>query len=168
MSTPLKRVVDDLLEASGMAAELLDDADAAYVRAGVDRVLSSLKARRAWENHIGLVLTHRQILDITEWSKQALSQAVHAGRVLRLHAEDGTVGCWSAGLTETSPHRPLPGLEETLTAWASATVDPWTVASWFSTEQPELDDRTPRKALVEGDIDAVVMLARQAAARLAA
>ncbi|NLU65089.1 hypothetical protein HCA61_22910 [Rhodococcus sp. HNM0563] len=168
MSTPLKKVVDDQLEASGMAAERLDDADVQYVRAGVERVLSSLKARRAWENHLGPILTHRQMLDITEWSKQALSQAVHAHRVLRLRAEDGTVGYWSAGLTETVPHRPLPGLKEALTAWAGATVDPWTVASWFSTEQPELDDRTPRKALVEGDIDAVVILARQAAARLAA
>ncbi|MGX6512514.1 hypothetical protein [Rhodococcus sp. SJ-2] len=55
-----------------------------------------------------------------------------------------------------------------LTACASAAVDSWTVASWLSTEQPELDGRTPRLALAEGDIDAVVMLARQAAARLLA
>ena len=45
MSTPLKKVVDDQLTASGMAAEQLDDVDATYVAAGVKNVLSNLKAR---------------------------------------------------------------------------------------------------------------------------
>ncbi|MDV6293986.1 hypothetical protein [Rhodococcus aetherivorans] len=50
MSTPLKKVVDDQLDASGMAAEELSDDDARYVADGVRRMLSSLKARRAWES----------------------------------------------------------------------------------------------------------------------
>ncbi|WP_072691694.1 hypothetical protein [Rhodococcus marinonascens] len=167
MSTPLKKVVDDQLEASGMAAERLDAADAQYIKAGVEKVLSNLKARRAWEDHIGPVLTHSQILEIAEWSKQALSQAVQARRVLRLHAEDGSVGYWSGGLTDTAPHRPLLGLKETLTAWGAADVEEWTVVSWLSTKQPELDGRTPRQALIDGDWTEVVTLARQAAGRLA-
>lgn len=166
MSTPLKKVVDDQLEASGMAAERLDAADAQYVKAGVERVLSNLRARRAWENHIGPVLTPRQMLDVTEWTKQALSQAVRSRRVLRLQAEDGNFGYWWGGLTETAPHRPIAGLKETLAAWDGA-VDPWTVASWLSTEQPELDGRTPRQALIDGDTADVVTLARQASGRLA-
>ncbi len=164
---PLKQVVDDQLEASGMAAEQLDDADAQYVKAGVAKVLSNLRARRVWEAHIGPILTPRQMLDITGWSKQALSQAVQAHRVLRLEAEDGTFGYWSGGVTETTPHRPHRGVKETLTAWATAEMDSWTIASWLSTTQPELGDRTPHQALVDGDWDAVVTLAQQAAGRLA-
>ncbi|TXG89615.1 hypothetical protein DW322_04475 [Rhodococcus rhodnii] len=166
MGTPLKKVVDDQLEASGMAEERLDAEDVRYLQAGVAKVLSNLRARRVWENHIGPVLTHRQMLDVTGWSKQALSQAVQAHRVLRLVAEDGTVGYWSGGLTDTPPHRPIPGLKETLTAWAAADVEGWTVASWLTTEQPELDGRTPRQALIDGDDNDVVALAHRAAQRL--
>ncbi|MFC9358819.1 hypothetical protein ACFTZB_19890 [Rhodococcus sp. NPDC057014] len=167
MSTPLKKVVDDQLTASGMAAEQLDDVDAKYVAAGVKNVLSNLKARRAWENHIGAILTHKQAVDATGWTKQALSQAVRDSRVLRLEAADGTIGYWSGGLTDTAPHVPIRGIKDALKAWASADVQSWTIASWLSSPQPELDDRTPRQALLDGDTADVVKLARQAAERLA-
>ncbi len=167
MSTPLKKVVDDQLTASGMAAEQLDDVDAKYVAAGVKNVLSNLKARRAWENHIGAILTHKQAVDATGWTKQALSQAVRDSRVLRLEAADGTIGYWSGGLTDTAPHVPILGIKDVLKAWAHADVQSWTIASWMSSPQPELDDRTPRQALLDGDTADVVTLARQAAERLA-
>ncbi|GAA4479686.1 hypothetical protein GCM10023094_25210 [Rhodococcus olei] len=167
MSTPLKKVVDDQLAASGMAAEQLDDVDAKYVAAGVKNVLSNLKARRAWENHIGAILTHKQAVDATGWSKQALSQAVRDNRVLRLTAADGSIGYWSGGLTDTTPHIPIPGIKEVLKAWAHADVQSWTIASWMSSRQPELGDRTPRQALLDGDTTDVVTLARRAAERLA-
>ena len=120
MSTPLKKVVDDQLTASGMAAEQLDDVDAKYVAAGVKNVLSNLKARRAWENHIGAILTHKQAVDATGWTKQALSQAVKDTRVLRLEAADGTIGYWSGGLTDTAPHVPIRGIKDVLKVWAHA------------------------------------------------
>ncbi|WAM19059.1 hypothetical protein [Rhodococcus sp. JS3073] len=120
MSTSLKKVVDDQLTASGMAAEQLDDVDAKYVAAGVKNVLSNLKARRACENHIGAILTHKQAVDATDWTKQALSQAVRDSRVLRLEAADWTIGYWSGGLTDTAPHVPIVGIKDVLKAWASA------------------------------------------------
>ncbi|QBJ96847.1 hypothetical protein ERC79_13460 [Rhodococcus sp. ABRD24] len=168
MSTPLKKVVDDQLDASGMAGEPLDAADAKYVAAGVKSVLSSLRARRAWENHIGAVLTHKQALHVTGWSKQALSQAVREHRVLQLKAAEGTAGYWSGGLTDTDPHVPILGIKGVLGAWAHADVEGWTIASWMSSPQPELGGRTPRQALVDGDTSDVVTLAQQASARLVA
>lgn len=168
MSTPLKKVVDDQLDASGMAAEPLDEDDARYVADRVRSVLSALKARRAWEKHIGPILTHGQTLDVTGWTKQALSQAVKDRRVLRLTAEDGTSGYWSEGFTETDRgYRPLPGLKTVLTVWADTGADSWTVASWMSSTQPELGGRTPRQALLDGDTSDVERLARQASERLA-
>lgn len=167
MSTPLRKVVDDQLTASGMAGEPLDDAAARYVAKGVESVLSSLRARRAWERHLGQLLTHKQMLEVTGWTKQNLSQAVREHRVLRLEATDGTAGYWSQGLTETEPHRPLAGLKDVLRIWAQAGTAAWTVASWLSTPQPELGGRTPRQALSGGDHQDVAALARQAAGRLA-
>lgn len=167
MSTPLKKVVDDQLDASGMAGEPLDAADAKYVAAGVKTVLSNLRARRAWENHIGAILTHKQALEVTGWSKQALSQAVRDRRVLQLKAADGAVGYWSGGLTDTAPHTPILGIKNVLSAWAHADVEGWTIASWMSSPQPELGGRTPRQALLDGDAPAVTTLAQQASARLA-
>lgn len=168
MSTPLRKVVDDQLAASGMAGEALDDDAARYVAKGVADVLSSLRARRAWEKHLGQLLTHKQMLEVTGWTKQNLSQAVRDHRVLRLEAPDGTSGYWSAGLTETEPHRPIPRLKEILQVWAAADISGWTVASWLSSPQPELDGRTPRQTLVEGASRDVAALARQASRRLAA
>jgi hypothetical protein len=167
MGTPLKKVVDDQLVASGMAADQLDDDDAKYVAAGVKTVLSNLKARRAWENRIGPILTHKQTLEVTSWSKQNLSQAVKECRVLRLTAADGSVGYWSGGLTDTAPHVPILGIKDVLKAWAHADVESWTVASWMSSTQPELGGRTPREALIAGDTTDVITLARQASERLA-
>ncbi|MGE2772923.1 hypothetical protein ACQGAO_32485 [Rhodococcus sp. 1.20] len=168
MSTPLKKVVDDQLDALGMASEQLDADDAKYVAAGVKNVLSSLRARRVWENHVGAIFTHKQMLEATNWTKQNLSQAVKDRRVLRLSAADGTSGYWSGGLTDTAPHVPIAGLKEVLKAWTSADAQSWTVASWMSTEQPELDGRTPRAVLVDGDYPLVVTLARRMAERLSA
>ncbi|MFD4366648.1 hypothetical protein [Rhodococcus sp. NPDC058521] len=131
MSTPLRKVVEDQLAASGMAGEPLDDATARYVAKGVQSVLSSLRARRAWERHAGQLLTHKQVLEATGWTKQNLSQAVREGRVLRLQATDGTSGYWGYGLTESEPHRPLPGLQEVLRSWAETGTSGWTVATWL-------------------------------------
>ena len=168
MSTPLKKVVDDQLDASGMAAEQLNDDEARYVADRVRSVLSSLKARRAWEKHIGPILTHRQTLEVTGWSKQALSQAVKDKRVLRLSAEDGSSGYWSDGFTETDlGYRPITGIKDVLAVWAASDVSPWTIASWMSSTQPELGGRAPRQALLDGDITDVENLARQASERLA-
>ncbi|NGP09712.1 hypothetical protein G6038_30490 [Rhodococcus sp. 14C212] len=168
MSTPLKKVVDDQLDASGMASEPLDDDDARYVADRVRNVLSGLKARRVWEKHIGAILTHSQTLEVTGWSKQALSQAVGDRRVLRLTAEDGTAGYWSGGFTETDlGYRPMPGIKNVLAAWAHTDVDQWTIASWMSSTQPELGGRTPRQGLLDGDVAEVEKLARQASERLA-
>ncbi len=167
MSTPLKKVIDDQLAASGMAAEQLDPADASYVAAGVKSVLSNLEMRRTWQNHIGPIMTCKQTLDATGWSDQALRQAVRDNRVLRLDVSDGSVGYWAGGLTTTAPHHPIRGIEDVLRSWADSGVETWTVASWMSSAQPELGGRTPRQALVDGDVANVSILARQAAGRLA-
>ncbi|MBH5141427.1 hypothetical protein [Rhodococcus erythropolis] len=116
-----------------------------------------------WE-HLGPILAEQQMLDATEWSAEALDTAADQRQVLRLCAADGAVGYWSHGLIGPRPSIPLPGIDDALHALVN--VDPWTIASWLSTEQIELNGRTPRVALFSGDVALVVRLARQTAARL--
>lgn len=168
MSTPLRDIVAAELAASGLDQTELNPGDAAYVENGIRGVLSGLKARRAWENHIGAILTHKQVLEVTGWTKQALSQAVRDHRVLRLEAEDGSAGYSVAGFDGAAPARPILGVKDVLRVWADADGSGWMAASWMMTEQPELGGRTPRQALLDGDGPSVVDLARAATGRLAA
>ncbi|OZD70492.1 hypothetical protein CH263_06090 [Rhodococcus sp. 06-1059B-a] len=168
MSTPLQDLVAAELAASGLGHTELNPSDAAYVENGIRNVLSGLKARRAWENHIGAILTHKQVLDVTSWTKQALSQAVRDHRVLRLVAADGSAGYSVAGFDDNTPARPILGIKEVLRVWATADTGGWMAASWLMTEQPELSARTPRQALLDGDGSSVADLARAATEQLAA
>ncbi|WP_068280534.1 hypothetical protein [Aldersonia kunmingensis] len=168
MSTPIRDIVAAELAASGLEQAELNPADVAYIEHGIRSVLSGLKARRVWENHIGPILTHKQVLEVTGWSKQALSQAVREHRVVRLQAEDGSAGYSVAGFDDATPARPIVGLKDVLKVWAGPDASGWMTASWLSTEQPELDGRTPRQALLDGDALAVVDLAHAATGRLAA
>ena len=102
-----------------------------------------------WE-HLGPILTELQMLDATGWSAEILDAAVDQRQVLRLCAADGVVGYWSHGLIGLRPHIPLAGIDDALLAQSFADVDPWTIASWLSTEQIELNGRTPRTALLSG------------------
>ena len=61
MSTPLQDLVAAELAASGLDGTELNPSDVAYVENGIRSVLSGLKARRTWENHIGAILTHKQL-----------------------------------------------------------------------------------------------------------
>jgi hypothetical protein len=110
-------------------------------------------------------LTHSQVLNLTGWTKQALSQAVRDHRVLRLDS-DGHAYLLS-GFDDESPARPLPGIKKALKALAATDPRGWTTASWLMSPQPELGGRTPREALVSGMSEQVALLAEQAAARLA-
>lgn len=165
--TALGKALDDELAAQGVDPAALDDGDYEYAASAIRSFVCRLKARHAWEHHVGALLSHGQVLDLTGWSRQALSQAVHGHRVLRLHGDSGHAYLL-AGFDEQVPARPLPGLKEVLTAWAGVDPRGWAAASWLCSPQPELGGETPQAALAAGGGEQVAILARQAAARLAA
>ena len=164
--TALPALLDQELADQGVDESALGEGDIAYAAAAIRSLVTRLKTRTTWESHIGALLTHSQALDLTDWSKQALSQAVRDRRVLRLEG-DGNHAYLLAGFDDQSPARPLPGIKRTLTAWAAADPRGWTAASWLMSPQPELGGRTPREALLAGMAEQVARLAEQAAARLA-
>lgn len=169
MSTSLEALVISQARATGLDLTALTSSDLDYLSRRIEKVFIGLQARIAWRGHIGSVLSHGQVLENTSWTTQALSRAVRNRRVLKLAARDGASGYAAAAFdASTEPIRPLSGIKPVLLVWS--TVDPsgWVTASWLSTPQRELADRTPRQALLDGDADMVTTLAKQATARMVA
>ncbi len=164
---PLPALLDEELARQGVDVSELGENDLQFAAAGIRSLVTRLKTRTSWESHVGALLTHSQVLDLTGWSKQALSQAVSDHRVLRLDS-DGNHAYLLAGFDDQSPARPLRGIKKALTAWAGVDPRGWTAASWLMSPQAELRGRTPPEALLTGMSDEVAVLAEQTAARLAA
>ena len=104
-----------------------------------------------WEEQLGGLASHAQVLTLTGWTKQALSQAVADHRVLKLTAERGHPAYLLAGFDDDHPARPLPGLAAALLPWAGIDPAGWAAASWFTSPQVELAGQTPREALLTGE-----------------
>lgn len=165
--TPLPALLDEELTKQGVDDNALGENDLEFAAAAIRSLVTRLKTRATWESHVGQLLTHSQALELTDWSKQALSQAVRDHRVLRLDS-DGSHAYLLAGFDDQSPARPLPGIKQALKALATADPRGWTTASWLMSPQAELGGRTPRDALLAGMSEQVALLAQQMAARLAA
>jgi len=164
------RALDEALLAQGVDAGDLQDSDLLYAE-GIARSLAArLGSRRRWEEQLGGLASHAQILTLTGWTKQALSQAVADHRVLKLTADRGNPAYLLAGFDDDHPARPLPGLAEVLHPWAGTDPAGWAAASWLTSPQVELAGRTPRQTLLTGKPEPglVARLAAHATARLAA
>lgn len=105
------------------------------------RVALLVAARGRWEAQLGLLLSSTDFQRSTGLSRQALSQAVESGRVLRLTTQAGKT-CYPAFQLDESG-RVLTGLRPVLAAFAGRVRSPWTAASWLTSPQPELDGATP-------------------------
>ena len=163
--TPLPALLDKELAAQGIDESTLNDNDLEFAVEAIRSFVTRLKTRTTWESHIGQLLTHSDVLSLTGWTKQALSQAVRDHRVLRLDG-DGRHAYLLSGFGDESPARPLPGIKA-LRPLTAADPRGWTTATWRMSPQPELGGRTPRDALMAGMNEQVALLADQTAARLA-
>jgi hypothetical protein len=129
------------------------------------RVALLVATRRRWEGQLGLLLSSTDFQRSTGLSRQALSQAVEARRVLRLTTKAGKT-CYPAFQLDESG-RVLPGLRPVLVTFAGGVRSSWTAASWLTSPQPELDGATPAGFLrAGGDADQVRRLAERVVARL--
>jgi hypothetical protein len=129
------------------------------------RVALLVATRGRWEGQLGLLLSSTDFQRSTGLSRQALSQAVESGRVLRLTTKAGKT-CYPAFQLDDSG-RVLPGLRPLLAAFTGRIASPWTTASWLTSPQPELDDATPVNFLrAGGDVDQVRRVADRVVSRL--
>lgn len=124
-------------------------------------------AETLWGRHLGGLLDRTDVqalLGVT--TRQAVHDLVQRGRLLGLPTRDGhTV----YPRFQFGPDgRPYTALSKVITAFRAAEADPWTIASWFTSEQPELDGLTPVDWMSRGlDTTRLVEVARHSAAPLA-
>lgn len=163
--TPLPRLLDRELTAQGVDDSALSENDREYAVEVIRSLVTRLKTRTTWESHIGELLSHSEVLRLTGWTKQALSNAVRDGRVIRLEGE-GSHAYLLKGFDESSPARPLPGIKKAIAPLLDVDPRGWTAASWLMSPQSELGGRTPRDRLLAGQSEQVAEIAEQVAARL--
>lgn len=120
-------------------------------RAGLVAAASSL-----WADHVGPFLDTQGVTKVLGGgSRHAISLRVRAGRLLALRTGSGRL---VYPLWQFRDGAPLPGLAEVL---GTAGYDPerpttgWTIASWLSTEDPDLGG-LPREFLAAGRLDEVL------------
>lgn len=95
-----------------------------------------------WHKHVGPLLSSKQVRELMgRGTRQSVSELVRRRRLLGLPQHDGRLAFpafqFGAG------GRRLPGLESILEEFADAVETPHTVASWFVTPEPLLEDETP-------------------------
>lgn len=121
-------------------------------------------ARAVWDRHLGTLLDGRQVQDLLGvQTRQAVNDLMKRRRLLSLPVKSRR---WVfPSFQFSSSGRPYAVIPDVLTAFDGVVATPYTVASWFVSPHPLLDDETPASWLKSGRDAALV---RQAAERSAA
>lgn len=127
----------------------------------VDRLLAQDADDRAWTAQLGPVYRQTDVARLLEKSKQAVS--ADAG-LLRLEMRNGAIGYPAF---QFDGRRQQAGVREVVAAFAPVVTTPWTIASWLTSANGELDGVRPIEALRDGHVEEVVALARRTAGNLA-
>ncbi len=140
-------------------AQLIESASPA-TRLFVRHVLEQDVATQQWGAQLGPSLSQRDVALLLAKSEQAVAKD---GRLLRLRNQDGRP---VYPVVQFDGRRPLPGVAEAVGV-LDKVVDPLTVASWLTAPNPQLEGRRPVEALRDGDLGAVLAVARTLAASAA-
>jgi hypothetical protein len=120
----------------------------------------------AWERALGDLLTSaeaRALLDRV--SREALRKRVVSGSVIALRDDSGLVRYprWQFDAASGAPFGVVKKLNE---VFGDAGLDPWTLASFATTPQPELGNRAPIDAFADADIGPLLLSAHRTVADL--
>ena len=96
-------------------------------------------------------------------TKQAVNDRVRRHRLLALRTGSGRL---VYPTFQFRRREVLPGLGDVLGILAPDDTEAWYVASWFTTADPRLGQRSPVEALAAGELDAVRRAAREVAGSL--
>ena len=124
-------------------------------------------AETLWGRQLGDLLGLKDVqalLGVT--TRQAVHDLVQRGRLLGLPTREGrTVYPRFQFGPDGRPHA---ALGRVTAAFRAVEADPWTIASWFTSAQPELDGLTPAEWLARGcDGERLIEVASHSAAPLA-
>lgn len=130
------------------------------MRRQVARLLAQAEDDAAWSAQLGAVYRQADVAALLGKSKQSVSSD---RGLLRLELRSGEIGY---PVFQFDGDRQLRGVREVVGELGPTVATRWTIASWLTTNHPELDERSPLEALRDGDNEVVVTLARRAAAAL--
>jgi hypothetical protein len=120
----------------------------------------------AWERALGDLLTSAEARALLGGiSREALRKRVASGSVIALRDDAGLVRYprWQFDAAGGTPFGAIKNLNE---IFGGAGLDPWTIASFATTPQPELGGRTPVNAFADADVDPLLRSAHRAVADL--
>lgn len=138
-----------------------DDAEALGRRAAM-----VVLAGDAWERALGELLTSAEARVLLGGvSREALRKRVASGSVVALRDDAGLVRYprWQFDPATGKPHRAIKRLNE---IFGDANLDAWTLASFATAPQPELDDRAPVDSFADADLEPLLLSAHRAVAEL--
>ena len=137
------------------------------------RVVGAALAPKIWADMVGERLDTAQLVEMLRITRQALAKRVASGTLLGLPGKKTTFyPTWQFDLS-AEPVRIRRSVDAAFTAWVEemGSLDPYAVASWAQTPQPEPHDLTPVEYLGKGggeDGDELLIYsARVTASRLA-
>lgn len=128
----------------------------------IDRVLEQDADDHAWAEQVGPAYRQADVAELLGKSKQAVSADTG---LLRLEMRNGRIGYPAF---QFDGRVVVSGLREVVGLLSPVAATDWTVASWLTSSQPELDQQRPIDVLRAGVLEAVLAAARRAAAALAA
>ncbi|HEY2716000.1 MAG TPA: hypothetical protein VGI73_07255 [Solirubrobacterales bacterium] len=138
-----------------------DDAEAIGRRAAM-----AVLAGDAWERALGDLLTSAEArILLGGVSREALRKRVASGSAIALRDDAGSVR-YPRWQFDAAGGSLFPVVRQLNEIFGDAGLDPWTLASFATTPQAELDDRTPVEAFPDEDAGPLLEAARRAAAEL--
>ncbi len=137
------------------------------------RVVGAALAPKIWADAVAARFETAQLVEMLGITRQALAKRVVSGTLLGLPGKGTTFyPIWQFDLS-AEPVRVRRSVAAAFAAWVEemGSLDPYAVASWAQTRQPELHDLTPVEYLGKGGGDdgeeLLVFSARVTASRLA-
>lgn len=138
-----------------------DDAEAIGRRAAM-----VVLAGDAWERALGELLTSAEArILLGGVSREALRKRVASGSAIALRDDTGLIRYprWQFDAASSST---FPVVKQLNKLFGEAGLDPWTLAAFATTPQPELADRTPVDAFGDEDPGPLLLSARRTVAEL--
>ena len=120
----------------------------------------------AWERALGELLTSAEArILLGGISREALRKRVLSGSVIALRDDAGLIRYprWQFDAANSAPFGAIKKLNE---IFGEAGLDPWTLAAFATTPQPELRNRAPVDAFADADIEPLLLSAHRTVADL--
>ena len=120
----------------------------------------------AWERALGELLTSAEARVLLGGiSREALRKRVLSGSVLALRDDADLIRYprWQFDVANSTPFGVIKRLNR---IFGEAGLDPWTLATFATAPQPELDDRAPVSAFADADLEPLLLAARRTVADL--